>query len=87
MAALPKRQQPSRRRSTALTECDRQPGIHHGSVPHASEPITEGERHNLVLWLYGEGNQIPLHGAHHNTISPQERWTIPKARTDAFAPF
>ena len=61
--------------------------IHHGSVPHASEPITEGERHNLVLWLYGEGNQIPLHGAHHNTISPQERWTIPKARTDAFAPF
>lgn len=61
--------------------------IHHDSVPHASEPITEGERHNLVLWLYGEGNQIPLHGAHHNTVSPQERWTIPQARTDAFAPF
>ena len=33
--------------------------IHRGHVAHASEPITEGERHNFVLWLYGERGQTP----------------------------
>ena len=61
--------------------------IHHGSVPHASEPITNGERRNFVLWLYGEQGQIPLHGASQQAVSAQERWTIPIAPSDRNAPF
>lgn len=61
--------------------------IHHGSVPHASEPITSGERHNFVLWLYGERGQIPPAGRHQMPISPRERWTVPTAPSDGFAPF
>ena len=61
--------------------------IHHGSVAHASEPITEGERHNFVFWLYGEHGQIPYHGTHQKRISPQERWTLPSSKSDGFAPF
>jgi hypothetical protein len=61
--------------------------IHHGSVPHASDPITEGERQNFVLWLYGEQGQIPSFGANHKTISPKERWSVPEQPSDNFAPF
>ena len=61
--------------------------IHHGSVPHASEPITAGERHNFALWLYGKGGQIPRHGVPHTPISARERWTIPQIQPDIFAPF
>lgn len=61
--------------------------LHHGSVPHASEPILEGERHNFVLWLYGEGGQIPRPGAPVKTASPEDRWTIPDEPSDGVAPF
>lgn len=61
--------------------------IHHGSVPHASEPILDGERHNFVLWLYGEKGQIPRPGAPVHTASAQERWTVPSAPSDGMAPF
>ncbi|RKQ69708.1 hypothetical protein DES40_2512 [Litorimonas taeanensis] len=62
--------------------------IHHGNVAHASEPITEGERHNFILWLYGEGGQTPYpHGPASMPISAKERWTIPDNRPDGFAPF
>ena len=62
--------------------------IHHGRVPHASEPITEGERHNFVLWLYGERGQIPYqHGPAAEPISAKQRWTIPQINSDGFAPF
>lgn len=61
--------------------------IHHGSVPHASEPITQGERHNFVLWLYGESGQIPRHGLDVKTVSPHDRWTVPRVPSDGFAPF
>ena len=62
--------------------------IHHGRVPHASEPITEGERHNFVLWLYGKGGQIPYqHGPAGESVSAKQRWTIPKVSSDGFAPF
>ena len=62
--------------------------IHHGRVPHASEPITEGERHNFVLWLYGEGGQIPYqHGSVGEPVSAKQRWTIPEVSSDGFAPF
>ncbi|MGQ7845163.1 hypothetical protein ACUNV4_11850 [Granulosicoccus sp. 3-233] len=61
--------------------------IHHGSVPHASEPITRGERYNFVLWLYGDNGQIPVRGATPVDIDPHQRWTVPEARPDSFAPF
>jgi len=61
--------------------------IHHGSVPHASEPITAGERHNFVLWLYGEQGQIAAPGGAPTPVSPEQRWTIPQTHSDGFAPF
>lgn len=61
--------------------------IHHGSVPHASESITSGERHNLVLSLYGKGGQIPHHSGVGMPVNPRERWTIPHVLSDGFAPF
>lgn len=62
--------------------------IHHGSAMHASKPITEGERHNFVLWLYGENGQIPYqHGQGQEPTSAEKRWTLPQVRPDTFAPF
>jgi len=61
--------------------------IHHGSVPHASEPILEGERHNFVLWLYGDRGQIPRPGAPVQNARPADRWTVPTAPSDDVAPF
>lgn len=61
--------------------------IHHGSVPHASEPITQGERYNFVLWLYGDHGQIPPQGATGGDINPHQRWTKPVGKSDGFAPF
>lgn len=62
--------------------------IHHGRVPHASEPITEGERHNFVLWLYGRGGQVPYgHGLSGEPASAKDRWTNPETISDGFTPF
>lgn len=61
--------------------------IHHGSVPHESMPITEGERSNLVLWLYGESGQVARPGIEHETIDAKQRWALPTAKADGFAPF
>jgi len=61
--------------------------MHHGSVPHESMPITEGERSNFVLWLYGEHGQIPIPGAEPALIDARQRWTLPNEDSDGFAPF
>ncbi len=61
--------------------------IHHGSVPHASEPITEGQRSNFVLWLYGENGQIPHPGSAPVQIEARDRWSVPTDPSDGFAPF
>ncbi len=61
--------------------------IHHGSVPHESMPITEGERSNFVLWLYGDHGQVPRSGTTHPFIDPKERWSVPNVPSDGFAPF
>ena len=61
--------------------------IHHGSVPHESMPITEGERSNLVLWLYGQNGQIPHPNAAPVTNDPQLRWQTPDVASDGYAPF
>ncbi len=61
--------------------------MHHGSVPHESMPITEGERSNLVLWLYGEAGQVARPRIAHEIIDVKQRWTVPSAKADGFAPF
>lgn len=75
--------------------------IHRGNVPHATHPITSGQRNNMVLWLYGDRMQIPQsYGANsyasvgeqtQNEQSPnasaEQRWTVPNTPLDAFAPF
>ncbi|WP_424976632.1 2OG-Fe(II) oxygenase [Dinoroseobacter sp. S124A] len=78
---------PASRRVEKLTF---EPGtalIHHGSVPHASEPITEGSRSNFVLWLYGAQGQVPHPQAPRPEIPPEQRWTAATAPSDGFAPF
>lgn len=61
--------------------------IHRGNVPHAAQPITSGERTNLVLWLYGDQMQIPRYIDKSINFSPKERWTLPKNIKDSYAPF
>ena len=61
--------------------------IHHGSVPHASEPITEGSRSNFVLWLYGQHGQVARGEAEVPALAPEDRWTVPNVPSDGFAPF
>ncbi|OED80839.1 2OG-Fe(II) oxygenase [Vibrio cyclitrophicus ZF65] len=61
--------------------------IHRGNVAHAALPITSGERSNLVLWLYGDRGQIPHHNSSLEPINAHQRWTIPTAVHDNFAPF
>ncbi|WP_299619308.1 2OG-Fe(II) oxygenase [uncultured Tenacibaculum sp.] len=75
--------------------------IHRGSVPHATHPITSGQRNNLVVWLYGDRMQIPRGNASSygnfgnsaltNTtpenITAKQRWSIPDGPKDTFAPF
>lgn len=61
--------------------------IHHGSVAHESMPITQGERSNFVLWLYGENDQVPPYGSKSNTIDPHQRWVPIADKSDRFAPF
>lgn len=76
--------------SRRVDELNFDPGvalIHHGSVPHESMPITQGQRSNFVLWLYGAGGQIPQLGSASKLIEPAERWTMPDIISDGFAPF
>ena len=61
--------------------------IHHGSVPHESMPITEGERSNFILWLYGESGQVARPGVVPENIDASQRWTLPSTSSDGFAPF
>lgn len=74
--------------------------IHRGNVPHVTHSITSGQRSNLVVWLYGDRMQIPRgnagsYGVFGNSvptdsfenITAQERWRVPSAPKDTFAPF
>jgi hypothetical protein len=67
-----------------------EPGVaalHRGHLAHAARPITEGERTNAVLWLYGERGQIPSTNRSSASHAPTERWTVPSPMNDGFAPF
>lgn len=75
--------------------------IHHGSVPHATHPITTGQRSNLVVWLYGDRMKVPRGGASSygifgdpeptidvpENITARQRWSIPEGEKDTSAPF
>ena len=61
--------------------------IHHGSVPHASEPITEGSRSNFVFWLYGQHGQAAQGGYDAPALDAKDRWTLLNEPSDGFAPF
>lgn len=74
--------------------------IHRGNVPHATHPITSGQRSNLVVWLYGEGMQISggnksTYGSYSNSgsaeelenITARQRWSVPTTPKDTAAPF
>lgn len=60
--------------------------LHRGHIPHAAQPITSGERTNLVLWLMGEGGATPPDTAV-AAISAADRWTVPEVVGDGWAPF
>lgn len=60
--------------------------IHRGSVAHAAHHITEGERNNFVLWLYGDRGQTPYRGGAVEQ-SARERWSTPAVEADGYAPF
>lgn len=75
--------------------------IHTGNVPHATHPITSGQRSNLVVWLYGDRMQIPRggtssYGSSNNSASTEvdtdnikarQRWSLPDGPKDTIAPF
>ncbi|MBF4985256.1 2OG-Fe(II) oxygenase [Nonlabens mediterrranea] len=75
--------------------------IHRGNVPHATHPITSGQRSNLVVWLYGDHMQVPrgstssygnLNQTNNNiatseNLTARQRWSTPDAPKDTIAPF
>lgn len=62
--------------------------IHRGAVAHAAQPITSGQRTNMVLWLYGDRMQVPSPRVSLNTsLNANERWAVPAEAKDEFAPF
>lgn len=61
--------------------------IHRGRVAHAAQAITEGERSNLVLWLYGQGGEMPPRYAVAEPVDARARWTVPTTAHDRYAPF
>ena len=75
--------------------------IHRGNVPHATHPITSGQRSNFVVWLYGDRMQIPRGNTssygniNSNTIkdialqnvTARQRWSLPDGPKDTSAPF
>jgi len=61
--------------------------IHHGRVPHASEPITEGQRSNFVFWLYGDRMQIPHESTPYTEVDAHTRWSESTSAPDNHAPF
>ena len=73
-----------------VTEVVFKPGVaimHRGQIAHAAQPIRSGERTNFVLWLYGEHGRTPPPGVEHAVQKAEERWVVPSATLDEFAPF
>lgn len=74
----------------AVTPLTFEPGsamIHHGNVPHTAQPITSGERTNLVFWLFGEDGRVSTAGTPTAPLDPRDRWTVPTTPQSSYAPF
>lgn len=61
--------------------------IHRGSVAHAAQPITSGERTNIVLWLFGDHGRLPMQGAPRVAVDASQRWVESTVAQDHYAPF
>lgn len=61
--------------------------LHRGNVAHAAQPITSGERSNLVFWLYGERGFVPTSPTVPNGVNSAKRWSETTTPADRFAPF
>lgn len=75
--------------------------IHRGSVPHATHPITSGQRSNLVVWLYGNRMQVPRGNSSSyggftqaeqsvqtaDNLTARKHWSLPDEPKDTYAPF
>ncbi len=62
--------------------------IHRGAIAHAAQPITSGQRRNIVLWLYGDRMAVPSpRQSSESTLGAKDRWTVPSQTKDTFAPF
>ena len=61
--------------------------LHRGNVPHTAQAIKSGGRSNIVLWLYGDGGEVPRQGAPYKAADAHTRWTIPTGAADNVAPF
>lgn len=59
-----------------------QPGmaiLHRGLHRHQAHPITKGQRHQLVIWIFGEQGYVRFVPYEpHEQRNVQERWTKPK---------
>ena len=56
--------------------------IHRGSLRHATLPITEGTRYNLVVWLFGEGGSVRVSPyADGERLNLEQRWERPDSKT------
>ena len=52
--------------------------IHKGLHRHAALPITKGQRHNLVVWLFGDHGYVRIAPyPPHEQLTVQQRWTKP----------
>jgi hypothetical protein len=50
--------------------------VHRGMLRHGAMPISSGQRHNLVIWLYGKDGSVrfaPYQA--HEQLSRKERWS------------
>ena len=49
--------------------------IHRGMIRHGAMPISTGQRHNLVIWLYGKDGSVRFAPYElHERLSVEERW-------------
>jgi len=61
--------------------------LHRGSALHMAQPITSGERTNLVLWLFGDRGCTPLQQNQSVVVDARTRWTHSDTAQDDYAPF
>jgi len=60
-----------------------QPGmalLHRGMHRHSALPLNEGQRHNMVFWLFGENGYVRIAKYDDDErLNLEQRWTVPRA--------